>query len=64
MFSALQDCALAYYIKYSNDNPNARVENIQTTLNREFSRPKSEVQSLMGFKEIAMQPGKMPWELD
>ena len=37
---------------------------IQTTLNRKFSRPKSEAQLIMGFKEIAMQLGEMPWELN
>lgn len=37
---------------------------IQTTLNREFSRPKSKAQSIVGFKEFVMQPGKTPWELD
>ena len=42
LVSALQDHALTWYIKYSNDNPNAGVADIQTTLNKEFSRPKSE----------------------
>ena len=41
LVSALQDCALTWYIKYSNDNPNARLVEIQTVLNKEFSRPKS-----------------------
>jgi len=63
LFSALQDRALTWYIKYSNDNLNARVADIQITLNREFSRPKSEAQSIVGFKEIEMQPGETPWEL-
>ena len=60
----MQDHALTWYIKYSSDNPNARVADIQATLNREFSRPKSEAQSIIGFKEIMMLPGEMPWELD
>ena len=30
----------------------------------EFSRPKSKMQSIVVFKEIAMQSGEMPWELD
>lgn len=60
--SALQDRALTWYIKYSNDNQNAGVANIHATLNREFSRPKSEAQSIVGFKEI-VQPGETPWEL-
>lgn len=33
-------------------------------LTREFSRLKSEAQSIIGFKEITMLPGKTPWELD
>jgi len=33
-------------------------------LNREFSRPKSETQSIIGFKEIAMLPAETPWDLD
>ena len=64
LVSVLQDCALTWYIMYSNDNPNARVTDIQTTLNKYFSRPKSEAQSIVGFKEIAMKPGETPWELD
>ena len=40
MVSALQDCVLTWYIKYSNDNLNVRVANIQTALNTEFSRHK------------------------
>ena len=55
---------LTQYIKYSEDNPNARVADIQATLNREFSRPKFEVLLIVGFKEITMLPGETPWELD
>lgn len=62
--SALQDPALTWYIKYSNENQIVRVENIQAILKREFCRPKSKVQSIVGSKEIMMRPGKMPWELD
>ena len=43
---------------------NDGVADIQTTLNRQFSMPKSEAQYSVGCKEIAMQPGEMPWELD
>jgi len=43
---------------------NAKVADIQVALNREFRRPKSEAQSIVGFKEIMMLPGDMPWELD
>lgn len=37
---------------------------IQATLNREFSRPKYKVQSIVGLKEITMLRGEMPRELD
>ena len=50
LVSALQDHILTWYIKYSNDNLNARVVDIQETINSEFSRPKFEVQSIVGFK--------------
>jgi len=33
-------------------------------LNKEFSMPKSEAQSIIRFKEITMLPGETPWELD
>jgi len=62
--SALQYHSLTWYIKYSNVNPNAGVADIQAILNREFSRPKSEVQSIVGFKEIVMQLDETPLELD
>jgi len=42
LVSTLQDHTLSWYIKYSNNNPNARVTDIQGALDREFSRPKSE----------------------
>ena len=64
LVSALQDRALTWYIKHSNDNPNEGIVEIQTTLNREFSTPKSEAQSIIGFKEITMLPGETLWELD
>jgi len=63
LVSSLYDHTLTWYIKYSNDNLNDGVADIQTTLNKEFSRPKSEAQSIVGFKEIVMQPGETPWEL-
>jgi len=37
---------------------------MQIALNKEFSRPKSEAQSIIGFKEITMLLGENPWELD
>jgi len=60
LVSALQDRALTLYIKYSNDNPNAGVADIQIALNKELRKPKSEAQSSVRFKEIAMQPGETP----
>ena len=62
--SALQDRALTWYIKHSNDNLNSGIADIQIALNKEFSRLKSEVQSRIGFKEITMLPSETPWELD
>ena len=64
LVSALQDHALTLDIKYSNDNPNTRLAEIQTALNKKFSRPKFEAQLIVGFKEIAMKLGETPWELD
>lgn len=64
LVSALRNCALTWYIKHSNDHPNARIAEIQAVLNREFRRPKSKTQSIIGFKEIAMLPGDTPWDLD
>ena len=54
LVSTLQDHMLTCYIKHSNDNPNAGIADIQEVLNKEFSRSKSEAQSIIGFKEITM----------
>ena len=62
--SMLQDHRLTWYIKHSNDNLNTGIMDIQAALNKEFSRPKSETQSIIKFKEIVMPPGETPWELD
>lgn len=51
-------------LKYCTNNLMASLEDIQSTLNKEFSRPKSEAQSIMGFKEIMMKPSEAPWDLD
>jgi hypothetical protein len=65
LVSALQDRALTWYIKHSNDNPNAGIADIQAALNKEFSRPKSEKHSRsLDSKEITMLPGETPWDLD
>lgn len=55
---------MTWYIKHSNDHPNAGITNIQNALNREFSRPKFETQSIIEFKEIVILPGETPWNLD
>ena len=60
LVSALQDYALTLYIKCNIDNPTSALADIQTTLNREFSRPKSQAQSILVFKEIMMRPREMP----
>ena len=64
LVNTLQDRTLTWYIKHSHDNPNMGIVDIQAALNKEFSRPKSEAQSIIGFKEITMLPGETPWELD
>ena len=60
MVSGLQDRAITWYIKYNIDNTMSALADIQTALNRKFSRPKYQVQSIVGFKEIMMKPGEMP----
>ena len=37
LVSAFQDHTLTWYIKHSNDHPNAGIVEIQIALNREFS---------------------------
>ena len=64
LVSALQDHALTWYIKYSTDHPNEGIAAIQDVLNKEFGLPKSETQSIIGFKEIVMLPGETLWDLD
>lgn len=50
LVSVLQDHALTWYIKYSSNHHNAGIVAIQDALNKEFSRPKSEMQSIIGLK--------------
>lgn len=64
LVSVLQDRELTWYIKYSNDQSMAGTIEIQTNLKKEFSRPNSEIQSIIGFKEITMMPGETPRDLD
>jgi len=58
LVNTLQDREPTWYIRYFNDNLNARVANIQTMLNKEFSTSKSEAHSIIRFKEIMMLPGE------
>ena len=64
LVSVLQDRALTWYINHFNDHPNTSIIEIQAMMNREFSRPKSEMQSIIEFKEIMMLLGETPWYLD
>ena len=64
LVTTLQGRLLTWYIKYYIDNLVASLADTQTTLNKEFGRPKSETQSVVGFKEIAMRIGETTWELD
>ena len=43
LVSALQDHVLTWYIKYNTDNLMSVLADIQTALNRELSRPMSQV---------------------
>jgi len=60
LVSALQDHALTWYIKHSNDHPNMGIIDIQAMMNGEFSRPKLETQSIIRFMEIMMLLGETP----
>jgi len=42
----------------------ATLVDTKVTLNWEFSKPKFDSQSIVGFKEIMMRVVEMPWELD
>lgn len=64
LVSMLQDRALTWYIKHSSNHPNVGIAEIQDALNKEFSRSKLEMQSIIGFKEIMMLLGETPWDLD
>lgn len=64
LVTMLQDRSLMWYIMHSNDQPNVRIAETQTTFNKEFSRPKLEMQSIIGFKEIMMLPSVTLWDMD
>lgn len=55
---------LTRYIKYYYDNPLASLAETKDALNKEFSKPKSDSQLVIGFKEIMMRVDEMPWDLD
>ena len=55
---------LTWYIKYSSDHPNDEIVEIEDALNKELGQTKLEAQSVIGFKEIAMFPSEISWDLD
>jgi len=64
LVTSLQDHELTWYIKYCTNNPVASLVDTQTTLNKEFGKPKSKTKSVVWFKEITMRVGETPSELD
>jgi len=64
LVTTLQDHALTWYIKYCSDNPLASLADTKAILNKEFSKPKSNLKSIVGFKEIVMRVDETPWDLD
>ncbi len=59
-----QDHTLTWYIRYYSNNPLTSLVDTKATLNKEFSKPKSDSQLVVGFKEITMSVDETPWELD
>jgi len=64
LVTALQDIALTWHTKYCSDNPLEMLAETKVALNKEFSKPKSDFQSVVEFKEITMRVDETPWELD
>lgn len=64
LVTALQDRTLTWYIKYYSNHPVETLVETMASLDKEFSKPKSDLQSIVGFKEITMRVDGMPWELD
>lgn len=54
---------LTWYIKYCYDHPVATLAETKVVLNKYFSKPKSNLQLVVGFKEITMRVDEVPWEL-
>ncbi len=46
------------------DHTLAMLEDTKDSLKKDFSKPKSHSQSIVGFKKITMSTGEMPWQLD
>jgi len=51
-------------MKYSSIKSTSGIADIHTELKKEFRRPKTEAESVVGFKEITLMPGETPWDLD
>lgn len=64
LVTSLQDRVLTWYIKYCADHPLAMLADTKDALNKEFINHKSNLHSIIGFKEITMRSNKTPWELD
>lgn len=60
LVTALQDHLLTWYMKYCVDNPLALLADTKAMLNKEFSKSKSDSQSVVGFKEITMRASEIP----
>ena len=50
LVTTLQDHTLTWYIKYCYENPLASLADTKADLNKEFIKPKSDSQSVLGFK--------------
>ena len=47
----LQDCVLTWYIKYFSNNPLATLAETKVALKKEFSKPKSNSQSVVDLRK-------------
>lgn len=60
LVTTLEYCALTWYINYCIDNPLATLAANKDASNKEFSKPKFDSQSFVGFKEITMRVVETP----
>lgn len=60
LVTTLQYHVLSWYIKYYTNNTLASLADTHIDLNKEFGRPKSKTQSVVGFKEIIMRVDETP----